>query len=52
MAIKILYVEDELFLGKIVKETLELRGFEVSMESNGADVISSFEKNQPDIVFR
>lgn len=49
MAIKILYVEDELFLGKIVKETLELRGFEVSMESDGADVISSFEKNQPDI---
>ena len=49
MAIKILYVEDELFLGKIVKETLELRGFEVSMESDGADVISSFEKSQPDI---
>lgn len=49
MAIKILYVEDELFLGKIVKETLELRGFEVSMESDGAKVISSFEKNQPDI---
>ena len=27
--IKVLYVEDELFLGKIVKESLESRGFEV-----------------------
>ena len=33
MSIKILYVEDELFLGKIVKETLESRGFEVVMVS-------------------
>lgn len=49
MSIKVLYVEDELFLGKIVKETLELRGFEVIMESDGADVVSSFEKNSPDI---
>ncbi len=49
MSVKILYVEDELFLGKIVKETLELRGFEVVMESDGADVMKSFEKNQPDI---
>jgi DNA-binding response OmpR family regulator len=44
-----LYVEDELFLGKIVKETLELRGFEVIMESDGADVVRSFETNNPDI---
>ena len=43
MPIKVLYVEDELFLGKIVKETLETRGFEVIMESDGADVIRSFE---------
>jgi DNA-binding response OmpR family regulator len=49
MSIKVLYVEDELFLGKIVKETLELRGFEVIMESDGADVIRSFEKCNPDI---
>ncbi|MEO7531170.1 MAG: response regulator transcription factor [Sediminibacterium sp.] len=49
MSIKVLYVEDELFLGKIVKETLELRGFEVVMESDGADVVRSFEKNNPDI---
>ncbi len=49
MSIKVLYVEDELFLGKIVKETLETRGFEVVMESDGADVIRAFEDEQPDI---
>lgn len=49
MAIKILYVEDELFLGKIVKETLETRGFDVVMESDGADVVRTFEDEQPDI---
>ncbi len=49
MAIKILYVEDELFLGKIVKETLETRGFDVIMESDGADVVRTFEDEQPDI---
>ena len=49
MPIKVLYVEDELFLGKIVKETLETRGFEVVMESDGADVIRAFEDEQPDI---
>lgn len=49
MSVKVLYVEDELFLGKIVKETLELRGFEVVMESDGADVMKAFEAAQPDI---
>ncbi len=49
MSVKVLYVEDELFLGKIVKETLELRGFEVVMESDGADVMKAFEAQQPDI---
>lgn len=49
MPIKVLYVEDELFLGKIVKETLETRGFEVVMESDGADVMRAFEDEQPDI---
>lgn len=49
MSIKVLYVEDELFLGKIVKETLESRGFEVVMETDGADVMRSFEDEQPDL---
>lgn len=47
--IKVLYVEDELFLGKIVKESLETRGFEVVMEDDGAKVISLFKKENPDI---
>ena len=46
---KILYVEDELFLGKIVKESLESRGFEVVMESDGAKVLDLFIKSKPDI---
>lgn len=47
--IKVLYAEDEIFLGKIVKETLESRGFEVLMETNGARVMTAFENGQPDI---
>ena len=46
---KIFYVEDELFLGKIVKESLESRGFEVVMESDGAKATALFKKSQPDI---
>jgi DNA-binding response OmpR family regulator len=49
MSIKVLYVEDEVFLGKIVKETLESRGFEVVMETDGADVLRTFEDELPDI---
>ncbi len=49
MTIKILYVEDELFLGKIVKETLEGRGFEVSMETDGDKVVPLFQEVEPDI---
>jgi DNA-binding response OmpR family regulator len=32
---KILYVEDEPFLGRIVKESLEVRDFEVRMVTDG-----------------
>src|ERR1700709_1018269 len=49
MNITILYVEDELFLGKIVKETLESRGFNVIMESDGDKVMKKFKESQPDI---
>ncbi len=47
--VKVLYVEDELFLGKIVRESLESRGFEVIMESDGAKVTDLFKKSKPDI---
>ena len=45
---KVFYVEDELFLAKIVKESLESRGFEVTMESDGAKALSSFVKSAAD----
>ncbi|MEZ4945319.1 MAG: response regulator transcription factor [Cyclobacteriaceae bacterium] len=46
---KILYVEDEPFLGRIVKESLETRSFSVSMTDNGAQAISLFNTVQPDL---
>jgi DNA-binding response OmpR family regulator len=49
MNTKILYVEDELFLGKIVKETLEDQGFEVDWETDGAKVMNRFSSFSPDI---
>lgn len=49
MKTKILYVEDEPFLGRIVKESLESRDFEVIMLTDGRQVIPIFEKTKPDI---
>jgi len=46
---KILYVEDEPFLGRIVKESLESRDFEVNMADDGAKAIDLFRKVSPDI---
>lgn len=47
--IKILYVEDEPFLGRIVKESLESREYEVTMIADGKLAQSAFEKTKPDI---
>jgi len=47
--IRVLYAEDELFLGKIVKESLESRGFDVIMESDGQKVFPLFKKIKPHI---
>ncbi len=46
---KVFYLEDELFLARIVKESLESRGFEVIMESDGEKALSSFKKSAADI---
>lgn len=39
MKIRVLYIEDEKHLGKIVSETLEKQGYEVVWETDGAQVI-------------
>ncbi|HQY12874.1 MAG TPA: response regulator transcription factor [Ferruginibacter sp.] len=49
MAVKILYVEDELFLAKIVKESLESRAYEVLMEADGDKAFPLFKQHRPDI---
>lgn len=49
MSVSILYVEDEVFLGKIVKESLQSRGFAVHMETDGAKAFNLFTKIQPDV---
>jgi DNA-binding response OmpR family regulator len=47
--IKILYVEDEPFLGRIVKESLESRDYEVHMVSDGNAVSATYRQINPDI---
>jgi DNA-binding response OmpR family regulator len=49
MSTKIFYVEDEVFLAKIVRESLESRGFEVIMENDGGKAVDVFKKAKPDI---
>jgi DNA-binding response OmpR family regulator len=46
---KILYVEDEPFLGKIVFETLQKQGFSVVLVQDGAHVMAELESFRPDI---
>lgn len=46
---RILYVEDEPFLGKIVQESLESRQFEVHWITDGAEVMAAFEAFHPDV---
>lgn len=49
MKSRILYVEDEPSLGKIVSETLENRDFEVKWEVDGRNVMNHFQSFMPDI---
>lgn len=46
---KVLYVEDELFLAKIVSETLQGRGYDVILESDGGKAVDQFDKEKPDV---
>lgn len=47
--IKILYVEDEPFLGRIVKESLESRNYEVHSVADGDKALHTFTQSRPDI---
>jgi len=46
---KVLYVEDEPFLGRIVKESLESRAFDVHMVTDGKDAVQAYTTIKPDI---
>jgi len=46
---KVFYIEDEPFLGKIVKDTLETQGFDVIWETDGAKVMKHFNVFTPEI---
>jgi DNA-binding response OmpR family regulator len=49
MNAKVLYVEDEVFLAKIVSETLQSRGYEVILQSDGGKAVDDFVKEKPDV---
>jgi DNA-binding response OmpR family regulator len=46
---KVLYVEDETFLAKIVSETLESRGYDVVLEEDGGKALQRFTEAKPDV---
>lgn len=47
--IKVLYVEDELSLSRIVTDTLQHQGYSVHLETDGSKVLSAFNYFEPDI---
>lgn len=47
---KVLYVEDEEFLGRIVRDTLEKEEFDVFWERDGDRVMDAFKRFEPDLV--
>jgi DNA-binding response OmpR family regulator len=47
--VKVLYVEDEVFLAKIVSETLQVRGYDVILENDGGKALEQFTKEKPDV---
>ncbi|MFY0603803.1 MAG: response regulator transcription factor [Flavobacteriaceae bacterium] len=49
-SIKVLLAEDEPSLGQIIKESLETRGFEVNLATNGELAYEIYKKEQPDIL--
>lgn len=48
--VKLLFAEDEPALGKIVKESLESRNYEVTWVLDGETAISNFQAERPDLI--
>jgi len=46
----VLLIEDELALGMIVRDSLEVRGFTVQYATDGAEGLALFQEQKPDIV--
>ncbi len=46
----VLLVEDEVFLGQIVKDSLEVRGFQVQHATDGMQGLNLFTQHNPDVV--
>jgi DNA-binding response OmpR family regulator len=49
MKTRVLYIEDEPFLGRIVSETLQQQGFELNLVVDGAQVMKALQSFRPDI---
>lgn len=47
---KILLIEDEVLLGKIVKESLEVRGFTMFYAANGKEGLTRYRELNPDLI--
>ena len=48
--IRVLIVDDELFVGELLKEYLSIQGYQASAVSNGEDALSVSQQFQPHIV--
>lgn len=50
MSIRILLAEDEISLGQIIQESLEMRGFEVIYCKDGEEAMLQYEKEKPELL--
>ena len=50
MSIKILLAEDEVALGQIVQESLEMRDFEVIYCKDGQEALEQYQTQQPELL--
>lgn len=49
MKTKVLYIEDEPFLGRIVSETLQKQGYDIRLVTDGALVMNTLHDFEPDV---